>query len=152
MINCEETMSTDDISEIWSKDANIDETNLANEAKKIPQLHSKYYNLYYREALKVKKLKYDYKQLEMDKREWYDGSMCEEDLKERGWKPFLKKVIRQDLDRYIQADPDIIKISLKIDYHSARANYLEDIVKTIHSRNFIIKSIIDVMKFQAGEF
>jgi hypothetical protein len=145
-------MSTDDISEIWAEDAKIDETQLAQEAKKIPQLHSKYYNMYYKEALKVKKLRYDYKVLEMNKREWIDGSMAEEDLREFGWKPFQKKVIRQDMDKYIQADSDIIRMSLKIDYHSCRANFLEDIVKTIHSRNFIINNIISVMKFQAGDF
>ena len=145
-------MSTDDISEIWAADSKIDETQLAQEAKKIPQLHSKYYNMYYKEALKVKKLPYDYKTLELNKREWIDGSMAEEDLREFGWKPYQKKVIRQDINQYIQADPDIIKLSLKIDYHSCRANYLEDIVKTIHSRNFIINNIIAVMKFQAGDY
>ncbi|HAW03448.1 MAG TPA: hypothetical protein DCW83_02105 [Saprospirales bacterium] len=145
-------MSTDDISEIWAEDATIDETQLAQEAKKIPQLHSKYYNMYYKEALKVKKLRYDYKVLEFDKREWISGDMAEEDLRERNWKPFQKKVMRQDMDKYIQADSDIIRMSLKIDYHSCRANFLEDIVKTIHSRNFIINNIISVMKFQAGDY
>jgi hypothetical protein len=145
-------MSTDDISEVWAADAVIDETNLGNEAKKIPQLHSKYYNMYYREALTVKKLKYDYKEMEYDKREWFNGDMAEEDLRERGWKPYQKKVMRQDMDKYIQADKDIIRISLKIDYHTERAKFLEDIVKTIHGRNFIIKSMIDIMKFQAGEY
>ena len=145
-------MSTDDISEIWAADAVIDETQLAQEAKKIPILHSKYYNMYYKEALKVKKLRYDYKVLEFDKREWISGDMAEEDLRERNWKPFQKKVMRQDMDKYIQADSDIIKLSLRIDYHSCRANFLEDIVKTIHSRNFIINNIISVMKFQAGDY
>ena len=145
-------MSTDDISEIWAADAVIDETELAQEAKKIPILHSKYYNMYYKEALKVKKLRYDYKVLEFDKREWISGDMAEEDLRERNWKPFQKKVMRQDMDKYIQADNDIIKLSLRIDYHSCRANFLEDIVKTIHSRNFIINNIISVMKFQAGDY
>lgn len=145
-------MDINDLSAMWAEDANIDETNLLGESKRIPELHSKYYNLYYREALKVKKLRYDYKVLELAKREYYDGSMAEEDLKDRGWKPFQKKVIRQDVDKYIQSDRDIIQLSLKIDLHSANANYLEDIVKTIHSRNFIIKSMIDVMKFQAGEY
>ena len=145
-------MSTDDISELWAKDSKIDETNLMGESKRIPELHSKYYNLYYKEALRVKKLKYDYKELEHAKREYYDGSMAEEDLRERGWTPYQKKVLRNEVDKYIAADKDIIQISLKIDYHSARANYLEDIVKTIHSRNFIIKNIIDIMKFQAGEY
>jgi hypothetical protein len=56
------------------------------------------------------------------------------------------------MDKYLQADKDIINISLKIDYHSARANFLEDIVRTIHGRNFIIKSMIDILKFQHGEY
>jgi hypothetical protein len=145
-------MSTDDISELWAVDCKIDETNLAGESKRIPELHNKYYTLYYKEALKVKKLKADYKELELAKREWFDGSMAEEDLRDRGWKPYQKKVLRNDMDKYMQADKDIVNLSLKIDYHSARANYLEDIIKTIHSRNFIIKNMIDIIKFQAGEF
>ncbi len=145
-------MNTDDISKIWATDSSIDETNLVAESKKIPQLHSKYYNLYYREVLRVKKLKAEYKELEMEKRHYYDGSMDEQTLKEHGWKPFQLKVLRNDIDKYIQADKDIIKMSLTVDYHSANANYLEDIIRTIHSRNFIIKNMIDILKFQAGDY
>ena len=58
-------MSTEDINEMWAVDAKIDQTNLLNESKKIPELHSKYYGLYYKEALKVKKLRYDYKVLRL---------------------------------------------------------------------------------------
>lgn len=142
----------DEISEMWAKDAPIDETNLVGESKKIPLLHSKYYNMYYKEVLRVKKLKHEYKELEHIKREYYDGSMDEETLSELGWKPFQLKVLRGDMDKYIQADKDIIALSLKIDYHSANANFLEDIIKTIHSRNFIIKNMIDIIKFQAGDY
>jgi hypothetical protein len=145
-------MSTDDISNLWSVDCKIDETNLAGESKRIPELHNKYYTLYYKEALKVKKLKADYKELELAKTEWFDGSMAEEDLRDRGWKPYQKKILRNDMNKYLQSDKDIIALSLKIDFHSERANYLEDIIKTIHSRNFIIKNMIDIMKFQAGEY
>lgn len=145
-------MSTEEISEIWAVDARIDETNLLHESKRIPELHSKYYNMYFKEALKVKKLRADYKELEHLKTEYYNGNMDEEDLRAHGWKPFRLKVIRQNMDKYLQADKDIINLSLKIDYHSARANYLEDIIKTIHSRNFVIKNMIDIMKFQHGEY
>ena len=145
-------MSTEQISEIWAEDVKIDESNLGGEAKKIPILHNKYYGMYYKEALKVKKLRYDYKELELAKREWLDGSMAEEDLRERGWKPQQKKIIRQDLDKHLQADADIIRLSLKIDFHTANADFLEDIVKTIHSRNFIINNMIAILKFQHGEY
>jgi len=140
------------ISEIWSEDSKINENDLMNELRNIPSLHSKYYNMYYTEALRVKKLKGDYKELEMDKRDYYSGEMAEEDLRVRGWKPFQRKVIRADLDKHIQSDRDIINLSLKIDFHTENANYLESIIKTIHSRNFIIKSMVDVIKFQAGEY
>lgn len=145
-------MSIEDISSMWASDAPIDETNLIRESKRIPELHSKYYNLFFNEALRVKKYKAEMKELTLDKTEYYSGNMAEEDLVERGWRPFQLKVIRQDMDKYIQADKDIINLGLKIDYHMARADYLEDIIKSIHSRNFIIKSMIDVMKFQAGEY
>jgi hypothetical protein len=145
-------MNTDDISKIWAADAPIDETNLVRESKRIPELHSKYYNMYYREVLRVKKLKAEYKELERLKREYYDGSMDEITLKEQGWKPFQLKVLRNDLDKYIQSDTDIIKLSLTIDFHTANANYLEDIIKTIHSRNFVVKNMIDILKFQAGDY
>jgi len=145
-------MSTEDISELWSEDCKIDDTNLARESRRIPELHNKYYTLYYKEVLRIKKLKADYKQLEIDKREWLDGSMAEEDLRDRGWRPYQKKILRNDMDKYLQGDKDIITLSLKIDYHTERAKFLEDIVKTIHSRNFVIKNILDVMKFQAGGY
>ena len=145
-------MDTNDISTIWAADSPLDETNLVGESKRIPLLHSKYYNMYYREVLRVKKLKAEYKELEMDKRNYYDGSMAEEDLREKGWKPFRLKVIRNDLDKYIQADKEVIKLSLTIDFHTANANYLEDIIKTIHSRNFVVKNMIDILKFQSGDY
>lgn len=145
-------MDTNDIAAIWAKDSPIDETNLVGESKNIPVLHSKYYNLFYREVLRVKKLKAEYKELEARKREYYDGSMAEEDLKDNGWKPYQKKVLRNEVDKYIQSDKDIIKLSLTIDFHSANANFLEDIVRTIHSRNFIVKNMIDMLKFQAGDY
>ena len=145
-------MDTNDISALWAVDCIIDETNLVGEARRIPQMHSKYYNLYYKEVLRVKKLKSDYTSMHMLKREYYDGSMSEEELKRNGWRPYQLKVLRADLDKYIQADKDVIKMSLTIDFHTANANYLEDIIKTIHSRNFIVKNMIDILKFQSGEY
>lgn len=143
---------TDDINEMWSKDCKIDEANIVGEAKRIPELHSKYYNLFFKEALRVRKLKADMKELEKAKYEYYSGSMCEEDLRERGWKPNPLKILRNDIDRYMQSDKDVIQLSLKIALHEERANYLENIIRQINNRNFVIKSMIDMIKFQAGEF
>jgi hypothetical protein len=145
-----ENEMTDDINEMWSKDCKINETDLMTESRRIPELHSKYYNLFFKEVLKVKKIKADLKELERAKFEYYTGSMDEEELKERGWKPNPLKILRNDLDKYLQSDRDIINLSLKIAYHEERANYLESIVRQINNRNFIIKSMIDWAKFTNG--
>lgn len=143
---------TDDINEMWSKDCKIDEANLVQESKRIPELHSKYYNLFFKEALRVRKLKSDLKELERAKTEYYNGTMCEEDLKELGWKPNPLKILRNDIDKYLQSDKDIINLSLKIALHEEKANYIESIIRQINNRNFIIKNMIDMIKFQSGEY
>lgn len=143
-------MNIEEINEMWAKDCKIDETNLIRESSRIPELHNKYYNLFFRETLKVKKLRADFIELEKAKSEYYKGSMDELELKRRGWVPNPLKILRQDLDKYIQSDKEIVAMSLKISFHEERANYLESIVRHINNRNFIIKNMIDFMKFQSG--
>jgi radical SAM superfamily enzyme YgiQ (UPF0313 family) len=143
-------MTLEEINEMWAKDAKINDTDLGHEALKIPNLHNKYYTIYVKEVLRVKKLKAELKELEMLKYEYYTGSMAEEDLKSKGWKPNPLKIMKSEVSRYIDSDKDIINVSLKIDYHSSIASYLEDVIRQINNRNFIIKSAIDWAKFQSG--
>ena len=145
-------MTLEELNEMWAKDAKIDDAALGSEATKIPQLHNKYYMLYSKEVLRLRKYKADLKELEHAKFEWYTGSLAEEDMKARGWRPNPLKILRADVNKYIESDKDIIHLSLKLDYHMQLANYLEDIVTQIISRNSIITSAIDWAKFQAGGF
>jgi hypothetical protein len=143
-------MELDEINKMWVVDCKIDESNLSAAAKVIPELHNKYYRLYMKEALKVKRLKADLVMLEKDKSEYYAGTMAEEDLKARGWPPNRLKILRQDLNKYIESDKDIINLSLTIDYRTSIANYLEEIIRQINSRNFIVKNMLEWARFQSG--
>lgn len=143
-------MTLEELNEMWAKDAKIDEAQLGHEAIKIPQLHNKYYTIYSKEALRMRKFKADLKELEHAKYEWYNGTMSEDDMKTRGWRPNPLKILRTDVNKYIESDKDIINLSLKIDYHMQIANYLEDIIKQINNRNFMIRAAIDWAKFQSG--
>ena len=148
----ETSMTLEELNEMWAKDAKIDEVALGHEALKIPQLHNKYYTMYSKESLRFKKYRADLTQLEHAKFEWFTGSMAEEDMKARGWRPNPLKILRSDVNKYIESDQDVINLSLKIDYHLQLANYLEDIVKQINNRNFMIRAAIDWAKFQAGGY
>jgi len=51
-------MKFEEIQKLWTHDCPIDDTELAQESVKIPQLHNKYLILYSNEKLKFKELKY----------------------------------------------------------------------------------------------
>lgn len=145
-------MDIEDVEKMWAADSEIDETNLIRESSKIPLLHAKYYKIYYRASLRATKLRYELRELERAKTEYYNGTMAPEDLKERGWKPNPLKILRQDINRYIESDKDIVELSLKIEYQSSLAKFLEDIIKQINNRNFIIRNMVDLLKFQQGGY
>lgn len=131
-------------------DANIDQSNLDLESLKIPQLHGKYLNIFSDEKLILKKLESDRNVLIKNKWEWYTGRMSQEDLKRLGWDPFPLKIMKQDLDVYLLADEDMIKITAKIDYQKEKVDYLESVLKALNNRNWIIRNAIDFRKFLSG--
>jgi hypothetical protein len=145
-------MSIEEYEKIWAEDSKIDETNLVSESARIPVLHAKYYKLYHRAAMKATKLRYELKELESAKWEWYEGSMTPEDLKSRGWLAYGTKLIKTQIAVKIERDKEIIDLSLRIEYQSSIAKFLEDVLKQIHQRNFVIKNMIDMLKFQAGGY
>jgi len=145
-------MTFEELNEMWAKDCKIDETILVRESSRTPELHSKYYNYFYREALRVRKLKADLVELEKAKTEYFNGSMDEIELKQRGWKPNPLKILRQDIQKYIESDREIINLSLRIAMHEENAKYLESIIRQINGRNFHIKNMLDTLKFQAGGY
>lgn len=143
-------MDIEELSKEWAKDSKIDETNLVRESSKIPELHNKYYLMYVKQALKTEKLRGDLKLLKRAKMEYYKGEMDDSELKEWGWKPNPLKILKNEVDKYIDGDADYINMSLKIAYNDASTKYLEDIIRQLNSRNFIIKNMIEWAKFQSG--
>jgi hypothetical protein len=143
-------MDLDQLNKMWAEDCKLDEANVSYEARRVPELHNKYYHLYAKAGLKVKKLKSDLAELTKAKTEYYLGSMDQAELKQRGWKPNALIIPRSDIAKYIDSDKDVIDLSLTIDYHLTIAEYLEDIVKQINTRNFLLTNIVNWERFRAG--
>ena len=140
-------MNLDEIQLSWEEDSKIDEDNLHSESTKIPSLHAKYYRIL-NNILLMKKLEENkFKQLKKTKWQYYTGKADPEVYIE---KPFDHKVLRQDVDKYMDSDDDLIKIQNKIDYFQVMLNYLDSILKTINNRTFQIKNSIEWQKFIRG--
>lgn len=134
----------------WAKDGEIDQANISKSTTDIPKLHNKYFRWYVEEGLKLKKLKAEYKILVKLKNEYYRGELDDEELRQHGWKPQPLKILRTDVPQYIEADSDVVKLSLKIGFQEEIVAYLESIIKHISNRNFLLKTIVDWEKFRTG--
>ena len=143
-------MKFEDIFEEWKIDSTIDQTDLGNESLKIPKLHHKYYMMMVSEKSVLKKLDAQMKQLRLAKYEFYSQGHTEESRK-LGWElPPRGIILKADIPMYIDADKDIVELSLKIGIQAEKVEFLESIIKGLQTRNFIIKNSIDFMKFTMG--
>jgi len=143
-------MKIEEIYELWEKDSQIDRTELGDEAIKIPKLHNKYYQLYTAERMLLRKFESDMKQLKLSKHEFYTMGPTEES-QEKGWKlPPRGMILKSDIHMYMDADQDIINMSLKIGLQQEKVELLESIIKSLTNRGFQIKSAIEWTKFTMG--
>ena len=90
----------------------------------------------------------EYKLLKKYKWEYYTGKAEERVYKEQ---PFDLKILRQDIDKYLDADSELQKQKQKVRYLEVVIDYLDKTVKQISNRGFLIKSMIDWRKFINGE-
>ena len=143
-------MKFEEIQKLWTSDCNIDETELARESVKIPQLHNKYLILHSNERLRLKSSRYDHSKLIKLKKEYYGGRMSGEELEALDWEPFQFKLLKADIEQYIDADDDIIDSKRSLALQEEKVDYLEAIVKGLSTRGYLIKNAIDWKRFTEG--
>jgi len=143
-------MKIESIFEEWDKDTDVDKTQLDDESIKIQKLHHKYYKVYVSERLLYRKLEADMKQLKLEKYEFYTQGPTKEQ-KDKGWElPSRGLILKGDIPTYIDADKDIIELSLKIGYQLEKIEFLESILKSLQNRGYQIKAAIDFIRFTQG--
>lgn len=143
-------MNIEQILDEWQQDATMDPTDIGKESLKTAKLHHKYLQMLIEERLVMKKVKSKHRRLYKEKWEYYLGLMSQEQLQERGWQPMMLKVLKQDVDTYIEADEQMADLQLKLEYHEEKIEALESIIKTINNRGFQIKNFIDWERFKTG--
>lgn len=136
-------MKLEDIMNEWSKDCKIDETELAVESTKIPELHEKYLRMFVEERHRYFKMKYDLKKHRRILFEYYLGELDKEELEELGREPFYKKLLKNEVDLYIDSDDSMTEVSLKLAAQEEKVNYLETVLKSINNRGFQIKNALE---------
>lgn len=128
------------IIEEWREDADMGD-DLFEAARNIPILHSKWIDKYLRIQLLKKEKEYEYKKTYKQKYSYYMGR--EEDAPD-------EKIMKTEVQIYIDADDEIIKLKAMVDLYDKLEGTVKEILNNINNRSFQIKNAIDWLRYSRG--
>ena len=129
------------------QDLTIEESELDRESLRTPYLYDKYLKMYQKTKLHLREVEQKYNEIRLEKHRYYSGNSDPEVYKKS---PFGIKVVKQDLELYLNADPDVAKATDLVEYVSAIKDFLEKTLKNVENRNWNIKNAIEWRKFLSG--
>jgi hypothetical protein len=129
------------------KDLKINDLELDLESLKTPQLHNKYLKHYTKFKLLLTRTEDELKIVRRDKWEYYTGKA---DPQVYQLKPFNFKILKTDIDKYIEADEDIQKLTQKVVYLNTVVDFLDRTLRIIVNRTYVIKNAIEWKRFTSG--
>ena len=140
-------MTLEELENLADVDLKINDIELDIESLKITQLHNKYSKFHNQFINLLKKAEQNRDILIRERWEYYTGKASPSVYQAQ---PFNLKILRQDVDKYIDSDEDIIKLKQKSDYLNTVVDFLDRTVRQISNRTFTIKNAIDWKKFISG--
>lgn len=136
--------------ELWAEDAVIDQMDLVNESSRIGALYAKWYQHFYKEKKILNKVSTDYSKLYEDKKIWAlhrDARPIPELVEQYPhWKQHSYKPNHNNVDNFLNTDPELIQKGLVRGQQDAVVGFLEGILKLIQNRSFHINAMIESQK------
>ena len=126
-----------------------DEDNLDQESYKNQKIKPKWLEYKTRFENLLIMSKSNYQRLYREKCEYYGGKA---DAKVYVAKPFDLKVLKTDLQMFINSDEEVIELQSKINYYENILKYIDGVIKSIDNRGWDIRNAQDWKKFIAGGF
>lgn len=140
-------MKFSEIRDLMEQDSIINPAHLDEASLAIPYLHSKWYNLFVEELRVLRSIDIEYNLLLKAKTEYYLGKADDTVYIQQ---PLHLKILKQDVDVYLKADADLISAESKKSLQKIKVETIENFIKNINNRSFMIKNAIDFRKFVNG--
>ena len=116
-------MKLNDLKEMCQKDTKIDGSDLDGYSISIPELANKYHQLRHEEKNTLRFFERQYKTLKLSRWLYYSGKANENEYED---KPFDLKVLKTDMDMFLDADTQIMDIKDKIDEQEEKIKLIEE--------------------------
>ena len=140
-------MDLEQLQELADKRLKINDTELDLESIKTPQLHNEFMKHLTKFKLMLSRAEGELMNTKRVLWEYYTGKA---DASVYAQRPFNYKLLRQDVDQYIQSDEAYIKAKQKVDYLSTTVDFLDRTIRQISNRTFTIKNAIEWKRFTSG--
>ena len=140
-------MDLEKLQEQADKDLKINDIELDLESLKTPQLHNKYMKHLTKFKLMLSRAEAELSNVKREKWEYYNGKS---DASVYAQKPFNLKILKQDVDKYIESDEDYQRAKTKVDYLQTTVDFLDRTIRQISNRTFTIKNAIEWKRFTSG--
>ncbi len=141
-------MNINELKEMCVKDTKIDITDLDGYSVSIPEMANKYHQLAYLEKNLLRYLRSEYKIIKLSRWKYYSGKA---DPKEYEDEPFDLKVLKNDMDLFLDGDVQVLTIKNKLEEQEEKIKLIEDTAKVIQNASFNISNTIKWKKFLAGD-
>lgn len=143
-------LEIEQITQEWKSDCKIDDLNLDKENTRIPSLHSKYVGMMVDENKVLRKLLRDRSILRRLLRKYYLGEAEEAELEKLNREQFLRKILKNELNEYMETDEDMIKINAMISVLEEKVDVIKEIIRSINNRGYQLKNAIDWHRLTMG--
>jgi hypothetical protein len=82
--------------------------------------------------------------------EYYLGELDRDELDELGRDQFYKKLLKNEVDLYIDSDDLLTEVSLKVALQQEKVDYLDSVIRQINNRGYQIKNALEWNRFITG--
>ena len=142
-------MKIDDIKGMIIKDKGIDLASLDMDSSKIPELAVKYQQMAYDEALILRHFEREYDVMRKQRWMYYMGKATDEEYEKE---PFDHKVLKSDINLFLDADEQLNNLKDKIIVQTEKLKLVVEAGKVMQNKSFNIKNALEHQKFMGGAF
>lgn len=146
-------MKLGEIQTEWKNDSKINQLELGDEAVRTATLHAKYLTVLSNVKLQLRKAESDYNNMRRLKYRYYRGELTQSELEKINLPQYMgNKPLKNEMEEFLSCDEDLNMLTDKIEYYKTVVYTLEQILRSINSRTWDIKSAIEWNKFTNGAF
>jgi hypothetical protein len=120
---------------------------LDKELQRIPNIHGQLLNIRSSESLLLRKLEMELAVLRKERWKFYSGKAEPKQYKEE---EFDLKVLRGDMDIFMDADAKVQDLLSKIAVQKEKVFALDEALKQINQRGYHLKTMVDFQRLMAG--